>query len=1113
MYINEDRFSKKVLLAITDEILSKHNNNPDEALRFTKSVLEDDGLKLSKETKENLKQVVDMLSNKVQETKTKTFKQIANEVKSNFSLDEGLFDKFKKPTITSKLVDPNDEKVAKLLNEPIFDDTFEAKLVVYPPFKKEPDMITVMDARALSDPKIQNAYHILRKRYPKSPIRLYSERGNKTFYENSKALYEIEVKNKNHSEYYNAGQLDLAFAMTENLYQDKTLSDAVFTIIDKANNKPVAEYTKGNWRTTLTEDSLGDIARTMATNGIAFGLGLDPAVMHTVTDPMLDKVIRDLKRKLNNKTSEKEALLKLLEVKDPEYKAWKKSDPFIAGIFDQVKKEIIKHVPKKKQKLAYAQFNWMFYEVVYKEHKSDSHEVIAKIAKKLLKTSIESVSEAADDNRKPKTFVRDAEIIGKRDFIDLNERKAYADSGLHPALDDFRAPKWIIKGYENYFDENAHETYPQMFKLDGISKEQIQDENGKYIAKAVYLRPYIQKDPEGYFSTKLNKFLAVPVEVFKDIMHAQENAETLAKFEKAHPDSPEEAFETEQALANVIAEEYPEWEKEYWDTYNLEDYDAFDRGLIYLAHKDNKGNDLNPADITMLLKLKQPPKEAINHNEQIIQLFRNHKNGKNVPEDILNNARIEHIRQMLWKPMKYNGVKEIFDAVSQSIKSYPALQAEFTKSLYEWYKDAGNRNQNSISNILMKFNDKVAPFKFAKLYDTYSNGKLTTLKNKLKDNRYGEDISDKLDEKIAELSGKYDIKDIKQNINNITKEFNEWLTNISPYEIKWEHSVNKATDGLLEKIRLAASGKDVLTQNMDLISELNDFIKQLTSEKNVDTIKQEILKWSNENLPKNFNWVMNAPEEYKKTINSIKNMKNPDGEHVANVISRLQQNSPDYDNLTNSLNAFYNNRKFETQLAELNPIFKKLQKSVLDPEYLKGLSDKMAEITTGDTLRKLPLEIYYKYGNHMTPAEIENTLSELENKKQTDLLSSEENQQYFGLQKILQNPKEFVKHNELSAYIDMGKDFVIQGTKEKNSPEECETLEELEVFLRNKYKNKQHSYNKAGKAGLHWMYKDDDARKEYNAIKKQWLTDHGMTADSKPRTFRDKLLNRVLTGN
>ena len=103
MYINEARFSKKALLAITDEILSKHNNNPDEALRFTKSVLEDDGLNLSKETKENLKQVVDMLSNKVQETKAKTFKQIANEVKSNFSLDEGLFDKFK------KLTNKNDE--------------------------------------------------------------------------------------------------------------------------------------------------------------------------------------------------------------------------------------------------------------------------------------------------------------------------------------------------------------------------------------------------------------------------------------------------------------------------------------------------------------------------------------------------------------------------------------------------------------------------------------------------------------------------------------------------------------------------------------------------------------------------------------------------------------------------------------------------------------------------------------------------------------------------------------------------------------------------------------------------------------------------------------------
>ena len=132
-------------------------------------------------------------------------------------------------------------KIKDLINpKPI--PTYTVELTCYPPFKEEPVVWKIDNVYDLDDERIQRAYESIRRQHPKSPIRLRSPLGNKTFYENSSSEYELKVYSKEDDrvDTFGAGTLPQAMAMCEKLWNANPDSYKNIEVIH--NNDVVTNY-------------------------------------------------------------------------------------------------------------------------------------------------------------------------------------------------------------------------------------------------------------------------------------------------------------------------------------------------------------------------------------------------------------------------------------------------------------------------------------------------------------------------------------------------------------------------------------------------------------------------------------------------------------------------------------------------------------------------------------------------------------------------------------------------------------------------------------------------------------------------------------------------------
>lgn len=132
-------------------------------------------------------------------------------------------------------------KIKDLINpKPI--PTYTVELTCYPPFKEEPVVWKIDNVYDLDDERIQRAYESIRRQHPKSPIRLRSPLGNKTFYENSSSEYQLKVYDKEDGriDTFGAGTLPQAMAMCEKLWNANPDSYKNIEVIH--NNDVVTNY-------------------------------------------------------------------------------------------------------------------------------------------------------------------------------------------------------------------------------------------------------------------------------------------------------------------------------------------------------------------------------------------------------------------------------------------------------------------------------------------------------------------------------------------------------------------------------------------------------------------------------------------------------------------------------------------------------------------------------------------------------------------------------------------------------------------------------------------------------------------------------------------------------
>ena len=119
---------------------------------------------------------------------------------------------------------------------------YTVELVCYLPFKREPISIKIDEVSNLEDDRIKKAYEAIRAKHPKSPIRLYSPLGNKTFYENTSSEYQLKVydKDNNRVDTFSAGTLPQAMAMCEKMWNANPDSYKNIEVIH--NNDVITSY-------------------------------------------------------------------------------------------------------------------------------------------------------------------------------------------------------------------------------------------------------------------------------------------------------------------------------------------------------------------------------------------------------------------------------------------------------------------------------------------------------------------------------------------------------------------------------------------------------------------------------------------------------------------------------------------------------------------------------------------------------------------------------------------------------------------------------------------------------------------------------------------------------
>lgn len=549
MNISEDKFANKSADQIVKDVLEQHKQNAQDALTYIQNITADDGLSLSKETKAELKKAEDMLVNRVKRE----------------SMVEGIWP-FKKK-------EPEPQK-------------YPAKLLCFPPFKKEPVEVMLPPITSVDDPIVDHYVKLIRAKHPHSPISLRSEAGWKTFFENSIQDYTVKACNKNGKiTESRVGNLPIAMALSEKLYESNN-----YTKIDVIKeNKTISSYRglKEGW---LLEDK-----KTPDEEDFEYNYYKD------TEDP----------NKLNKR--KKSYGLSKADMKNSDF--WttmgnKVLNTDLAQTMGQAGLSAVTGIHP--SLLGGATHAITDYILNKHNNKAIQQNKLKDLNAKYGIEETENDDKITVDEIQPKDYIDPDKSIGN-----ITKRLLYILSGIHPSLDDTRKPKiqWPEKYIEKCPMPKLNSLVPERyFVLGGFipSKEiplndelfnelssLVADEEGLNNFKQTYLNPsedcvvLYPKVPvkqigvgaagQPLYQWKVDEDhpISIPVNIFKAFLDAPENNETMTKFRKRHNENLNNLLARDLLVMNDIKGDYPSWEEKYNDIYDLDRFDLTTRFKIY----------------------------------------------------------------------------------------------------------------------------------------------------------------------------------------------------------------------------------------------------------------------------------------------------------------------------------------------------------------------------------------------------------------------------------------------------------------------------------------------------------------------------------------------------
>lgn len=547
----------------------------------------------------------------------------------------------------------------------------------------------------------------------------------------------------------------------------------------------------------------------------------------------------------------------------------------------------------------------------------------------------------------------------KKDITNLDERTKIILCKLNPSLIDTRRPKWhnTLLDTPKIVQITPEEKGEVLVILNGVENK-VNKDNINNTELIITEKIPVNVTDTGYVY-KNGEDLVITAKQFKDILNAEENLETLLKFEKSKGSAilnDEEAsyfLELDKLAKQSIDARYPEWEEAHNDLYNLDNYTLPERAEIYQAWKDanrttsfQQAHELTPGEIDKkfgLNKLKDQLKKE-KQGSKLLNAFEIVR--KSIPEseqvklddellDILNNDETNALIQIP-QIIGYYGAKVQLDQLSKGELS------KIEKDLPEEEKEEFN-NQLEVL-ITDKYVDSTTGL--PKVAQNYKEA----------------------------------LKDIKALINNFSGNTNSSVWNQQIDSVKEVGNITSTILNSIKEIELTQpkiakelKGKfigriNTLKRNLvlgdDLIKELKNF-ENYTHKvvKDVEFRNSEIAKINGEfSAPEDaekrnnaIDTINNAPIlkpdqeiKHENWVNEVKNIINPKTDEkvrdrtyytaITNKISRLVKTDPtaangyhnEFEKLLNELENKYsnpNNPKVEEALADFLATMKDETKS------------------------------------------------------------------------------------------------------------------------------------------------------------------------------------------
>ena len=517
----------------------------------------------------------------------------------------------------------------------------------------------------------------------------------------------------------------------------------------------------------------------------------------------------------------------------------------------------------------------------------------------------------------------------RKDITDIDERIKVTLCHLNPNLIDKRKPKFhnVLDSVKTAPIENSVDGKEEILVvLNGVENEVNKENPDKTEVLITEKIPYrytekgiLYKDGDSY---------PITVAQFKKILNAEENAETVEKFENSKgpvildDTQAGEFLQLDTIAKQIIDAKYPDWENEHWDTYNLGIYDVPERAKIYQAWKD-----------TNRTNMYQKAREL-------------------TPEEVAKQFGLPKLKQVLANQKVGDKLMTAFNSVKRSLPE--TEQAKLDEDLLNLITSADTVEDTEIAKIIGLHGAK-------NQLNQLSKNKLIEIENGLdstKKEKFENELNDLIENKYIDL--KSGLPTVVKQVSNATKDINDIINKYSSSteKSKWRNMMNNdkeikpVVNAIIEEINTLGETNQKVAKVLrsKLTSNLAEWEKEKIVGKDlIDNLKY-FLKETRVFVSDFMEKYNNTKADYDKAQANIpvSAMSTSDLNELQSKLDELQSKLDKLNNISYSDIKFSKEKDHDNWLDMVKHIENPKSKSETDRSYWTAITNKISRLVKTD---------------------------------------------------------------------------------------------------------------------------------------------------------------------